>query len=286
MGSYLSRETLHIGVVGLGIIGGSMAKALKKYTAHTVYGYDINADTMHLALKNRAIDQDMTETDLANCDLVLLGLYPRQAVDFVKEHIRFFQPGCIIMDLCGVKQFLTKQLSGLCAEHQIYYLGGHPMAGKERWGFSSADADLFLSASMIMTPDARFPKELLDKLSGLFRRIGFGSMTVTTPEAHDRIIAFTSQLAHVVSSAYIKSPTAQKHEGFSAGSYKDLTRVAKLNPQMWTELFLENQNCLVEEIDTIIEHLQEYRDIIAAQDEQRLYQLLDEGRVIKEALDQ
>lgn len=285
MGSYLSKKRLHIGIIGLGIIGGSLAKALKKHTEHSVYGYDINAETIRLAQSEGAIDSSMSQADLALCDLVFLGLYPRQAVEFVENNIRNLKPGCILMDLCGVKQFLQDKLSGLCSQHHVYYLGGHPMAGKEHWGFSSSDADLFRGASMIVTPDAGFPAEHLDLLSDLFSGIGFGCMTVTTPQDHDRIIAFTSQLAHVVSSAYIKSPTAQKHMGFSAGSYKDLTRVAKLNAQMWTELFLENQTCLIDEIDTIIGHLQEYRDAIAVQDEQRLYQLLDEGRKIKEALD-
>ena len=159
------------------------------------------------------------------------------------------------------------------------------MAGKECWGFCGADAQLFRGASMIVTPDGDTPEEALDLLTGLFADIGFGTINRTTPEAHDAMIAFTSQLAHVVSSAYIKSPRAQRHDGFSAGSYKDLTRVAKLNPQMWTELFLENSGALLEEIDTLITHIHEYRDAIAEGDSERLYKLLDHGRRIKEALD-
>ena len=158
------------------------------------------------------------------------------------------------------------------------------MAGKETWGFSDSDADLFQQASMILTPDDHTPPDALALASELFRQIGFGRITLTTPEAHDRMIAFTSQLAHVVSSAYIKSPRALQRSGFSAGSYKDLTRVAKLNPEMWTELFLENGDDLVEEIDEIVLHLNEYRDAISQKDGTRLYTLLDDGRRIKEAL--
>ncbi len=279
-------KTARIGIIGLGLIGGSMAKALKKYTEHEVYGYDIDDSVVQSALDAGSIDRNIGAEELFACNLLFLGLYPRQAVEFVRKNIESFRPGSIVIDLCGVKQYLIENLSGICADHQITYIGGHPMAGKERWGFSSADADLFHNASMIITPDARVPQELLGKLEELFIEIGFGCTTVTTPKAHDSMIAFTSQLAHVVSSAYIKSPRARQHEGFSAGSYKDLTRVAKLNPQMWTELFLENRDCLLDEIDTIQEHLQEYRDAIAASDDRRLYELLEEGRKIKEALDQ
>lgn len=285
MGCYLSRQTLNIGISGLGIIGGSMAKALKKHTEHVVYGYDINDETIRLAQSEGAIDGTLSQKNLSLCDVVFLGLYPRNAVQFVEQNLSYLKRGCILMDLCGVKQFLQNRLGKLCAEHGVYYIGGHPMAGKEHWGFSSSDAALFCGASMIVTPDERIPDACLEQLAGLFSSIGFGRMTISTPEDHDRIIAFTSQLAHVVSSAYIKSPTAQKHMGFSAGSYKDLTRVAKLNAQMWTELFLENQTCLVDEIDTIINHLQEYRNAIASNDQEKLYQLLEDGRKIKEALD-
>lgn len=281
----MSRQTLHIGITGLGIIGGSMAKAVKKQTEHVVFGHDINDETIRLAQAEHAIDGLLSQENLALCDVVFLGLYPRQAVEFVEQKIHYFKRGCIVMDLCGVKQFLQDRLGDLCAEHGVYYIGGHPMAGKEHWGFSSADAQLFHGASMIVTPDERIPDACLEKLSDLFSSIGFGRMTISTPDDHDRIIAFTSQLAHVVSSAYIKSPTAQKHMGFSAGSYKDLTRVAKLNAQMWTELFLENQSCLVDEIDTIISHLQEYRGAIASNNQEKLYRLLEDGRKIKEALD-
>lgn len=279
-------ETARIGIIGLGLIGGSMAKALKKYTGHTVYGYDVDDSVVQSALDTGSIDRKIGAEGLSACNLIFLGLYPRHAVEFVKKNIDSFRQGSIVIDLCGVKQYLTENLSGICADHQITYIGGHPMAGKERWGFSSADADLFCRASMIITPDTMVPQELLSQLEKLFAQIGFGRMTVTTPQAHDSMIAFTSQLAHVVSSAYIKSPRARQHEGFSAGSYKDLTRVAKLNPQMWTELFLENRECLLDEIDTIQEHLREYRDAIAAKDDRRLYALLEEGRKIKEALDQ
>lgn len=282
----LKRErTLCVGVVGLGLIGGSMAKALKKYTGHLVYGCDIDEGTLSEALADGAIDEAVAENDLSMCDLVFFALYPQQTVAFVRENIRQFRPGALLVDLCGVKRFPVENLTDFCAENGLCFIGGHPMAGRECWGFSGSDADLYKGASMILTPGEHASAPALELLEGLFADLGFGSITTTTPAAHDSMIAFTSQLAHVVSSAYIKSPRAREHEGFSAGSYKDLTRVAKLNPQMWTELFLENADDLVEEIDTITAHLAEYRKAIAENDAETLFRLLDDGRRIKEELD-
>ena len=275
---------LTIGVVGLGLIGGSMAKALKKYTNHRILGCDIDEATIREALSSRSIDQAAAPADLSGCEVVLLALYPQQTVLFVKEHLDCFRPGCILVDLCGVKRYTVDSLTGLCAEKGLTFIGGHPMAGKECWGFSGADAELYAGASMILTPDGRTPQAALYLLTVLFAAVGFSTITTATPAEHDSMIAFTSQLAHIVSSAYIKSPRAQQHAGFSAGSYKDLTRVAKLNPKMWTELFLENGDYLVEEIDEITRHLQEYREAIVTKDAPRLYQLLEDGRRKKEAL--
>ncbi len=275
-----------IGVIGLGLIGGSMAKALKKYTDHVVLGCDNNPQTAALALEQGAVDRIISPEELSACDLILAALYPQQTVNFVRQNLPHFKKGCILTDLCGVKRYPIDQLSDLCAAQEIILIGGHPMAGRECWGFSGATAELYQNASMILTPDEHTPKDALAALEAIFYAIGFSRMTYTTPAAHDSMIAFTSQLAHVVSSAYIKSPRAREHSGFSAGSYKDLTRVAKLNPQMWTELFLENGDDLIKEIDEIILHLTEYRTAISESNSEQLFALLEDGRRIKEELDQ
>lgn len=275
-----------VGIAGLGLIGGSMARALKAYTECTVCGCDTDPAATEAALAQGAADRCAEDASVfTDSDVVFVALYPQQAIDFVKKNITYFKPGCIIVDLCGVKRCTVHALSGFCAAHGFVFIGGHPMAGRETWGFSGSDADLFHGASMILTPDVHTPADAQTRLERLFHAVGFARVTITTPEAHDSMIAFTSQLAHVVSSAYIKSPRAQMHSGFSAGSYKDLTRVAKLNPHMWTELFLDNADDLCCEIDTIISHLQEFKTAIAAHDGETLYRLLDEGRAIKEALD-
>lgn len=282
----LKREpTITIGIIGLGLIGGSLAKAFNKYTPHYLFGGDSDPRAVEAALECGSIDEAVCDNDVSECDLVFLALYPRQAVEFVVKNIREFKPGAMVIDLCGIKRQVVNGLHDLCKANGLQYIGGHPMAGKEFWGFEHSEGDLYQNATMILTPKEELSPAVKEFLSGLFADIGFRQINETTPEAHDRMIAFTSQLAHVVSSAYVKSPSAREHHGFSAGSYKDLTRVAKLNPDMWTELFLENSDDLVREIDTLMTHLTEYRQAIAGNDEIRLHALLEDGRKIKEELD-
>lgn len=283
--NFFREETLTIGIAGLGIIGGSFAKAIKAYTPHYVLGFDLNEHTLLKAKEEMAIDDAALPQRFSECDIVFLALYPKDAIEFVKAHLPALCKGCILVDLCGVKRCVAEAIYPLCAQAGVIYIGGHPMAGRERWGFDSSDKALYQNASMILTPFPDTPPKALTLLQDLCADIGFGKLNITTPEDHDSMIAFTSQLAHIVSSAYIKSPRAQKHKGYSAGSYRDLTRVARLNPDMWTELFLENKDDLVNEIDTIMQHLKEYRDVIEKGDYNELYRLLDEGRAIKEALD-
>ena len=280
---YVKEYPITVGVAGLGLIGGSLAKALKQFTSNWVLGYDTDPTTCRMALAEHAVDEMPEDSALGRCDLVFLALCPRQAVAFLQERVQYLRPGTVVMDLCGVKRYPFRHLGELCHSHNLCYVGGHPMAGKECWGYENADPELFRGASMIVTPGPQTPPTVLQWLEALFLQLGFGRVTPSDPEEHDRIIAFTSQLAHVVSSAYVKSPQALRQMGFSAGSFKDLTRVARLNPAMWTELFLENADDLTQEIDTIIAHLQEYREAIAAGDAQRLAKLLEDGRQRKEA---
>lgn len=275
---------MEIGIVGLGLIGGSLAKAISQNTDHTVYGTDISEQVVRKAVLVDAIEQPLTDELLPQCDIVIVALYPQATIDYVKEHASLIKKDSIVVDCGGIKQLVCDELIPLAEEHGFLFVGGHPMAGLEHSGFTYAKKSLFNNASMIFTP-TKGPIESMETLKKLFTSIGFTNIEISTAKEHDRKIAFTSQLAHVVSNAYIKSPTALEHSGFSAGSYKDLTRVAKLNEVMWTELFLENADNLAAEIDTLIENLQQYSTAIRERDAETLCELLKDGREKKALID-
>lgn len=271
-------------IVGLGLMGGSMAMAIHKKTDCAVYGWNRTAAVAQKALDEGVLDGIADDAILAETDLLIVSLYPESTVEYILEKLPVLKEGCLIVDLVGIKQYLIDRLEKPCHDAGVHYIGGHPMAGREFSGYAFAAAELYEGASMILVPTESSPLWAVDELDGFFRQLGFGTVVRCPAAQHDRMIAFTSQLAHVVSSAYIKSPEAVRHNGFSAGSYKDLTRVAKLNEVMWTELFLRNRGPLVNEIDEIIKHLTEYRDAIANGEEDELRRLLKEGREIKESI--
>ena len=255
-----------------------MAKSIKNRTGHTVYGADLNQETMMLARMCGAIDGALDGDTLPQCDLILAAIRPQATVDWVKAHASQIAKSAILVDLCGVKRVVVEQITPIAEEQGFAYIGGHPMAGKERGGFTSSSDSLYVGASMILTPDKRTDMKLLETLQAFFLDVGFARLTFSQPEEHDRIIAFTSQLAHIVSSAYVKSPEAQRRRGFSAGSFRDMTRVARLDEDMWTELFLDDADFLTHELGVLIGHLEEYRQALEARDGERLCALLKEGR--------
>ena len=274
------------GIVGLGLIGGSLARSIKFHSKHTVYGCDLKETAILQAKMVGAIDGELTEENLPDCDVVLVALYPQDAVNWTLKHIDAFKPGALVIDCCGVKRFVCDRLYPAFVGNPATFIGGHPMAGRERSGFTYAQDDLFENASMILAPAPGTDIETIRRAKEIFLSIGFAKVRFTTPQEHDEMIAFTSQLGHVVSSAYVKTPLAPKHKGFSAGSFRDMTRVARLNEDMWTELFLENDDLLLTQIDALIKNLQEYYDALKNRDEEKLRFLLREGREIKEALEE
>lgn len=269
-----------ITAVGIGLIGGSMCKAIKKHTNHTVYGVDINKETIEMAISQNAIDRETDDLSLA--DITIVSLYPTDAIDYIIENASRFKEGSIVIDTCGIKKEIVDRVSPVLEKQGVTFIGTHPMAGREFSGFEYSLDNLFDEASFIITPSGSVPQAKLNLLEDLAYAIHFKKVVFASPEEHDQIIAFTSQLAHVVSNAYIKSPTHQKQLGFSAGSFQDLTRVAKLNEVMWTPLFMLNKEPLCFEIDYIIEKLTEYRDALQNSDSERLKELLKEGRILKE----
>ncbi|MBQ1549004.1 MAG: prephenate dehydrogenase [Clostridia bacterium] len=270
-----------VGIVGLGLIGGSMARSIKKHTIATVYGYDLDPEAMALATDAGAIDAPLTRETLQECDILLIAIAPRSLVKWVEDHADAIPTTTILVDLCGVKRYIYKHIAPLARENGFLYVGGHPMAGKEVSGFANSDRELYRDASMILCPDETADKESIDTLKAFFLSLGFGEIVFSTPEEHDRIIAYTSQLAHAASSAYIKSPTSRQRMGFTAGSYKDMTRVARLDPEMWTQLFMVNRDHMIDELQELVDNLTGYLDALKADDPAQLKKLLEEGRDLK-----
>lgn len=268
---------MNIAVIGLGLIGGSICKALKANTFHHIMGIDTDPETVRKALERGAIDEEIDEDRLGEANLTIVALYPVAIVDFIKKNADKFRKGSIVMDICGVKGYIVHNCTPILDEKGVIFIGTHPMAGTEHSGFDYSTADLFENASFIITPSENTPQIAIDLVSTLGACMSFGQVVIATPEQHDSNIAYTSQLAHVVSSAYVKSPSLFRADGFSAGSFLDLTRVAYLNEEMWSSLFMCNKEALLFEINNVIKALSEYRDAMVNDDIGELRELLRVG---------
>lgn len=275
---------MNVGVVGLGLIGGSMARAFSK-AGHTVYAEDCDGSIFEFACLAGAVNDRLDSKTIPVCDLILLAVYPETCIQWAQCNAPLIRKDALVMDLCGTKESVCNACFPLAKEHGFTFAGGHPMAGSHYSGFKYSRSNLFQGAPMVIVPPRFDDMQLLDRIKTALAPCNFGSFSVCTAEEHDRMIAFTSQMPHVLSNAYIKSPTASHHKGFSAGSYKDLTRVAWLQPQMWAQLCMENKENVLFELDTYIENLQCYRQALQNEDMQTLVTLFDEGRRRKEEVD-
>ena len=282
------------GIVGLGLIGGSFARGYAQAGVR-VLAWDPDEDVM-VAASMGTVSGELNDETLGECDIIVLACYPEACIEWLEAHAQALADatdteaimGPVVIDTVGIKGIVCERAFNLARENGFYFVGAHPMAGTQFSGYAHSRADLFEGAPLVLVPpavDDSLKLELLSQVREMVRPLGFGKFSVTSAEEHDHVIAFTSQLAHVVSNAYIKSPTAAEHRGFSAGSYRDMTRVAWLNPDMWAELFLENRENLLFELGTLIEDLTKYKDAIERNDFGTLRQLLDDGRRIKEEVD-
>jgi len=275
---------MKIGILGLGLIGGSLAKAYKA-SSHEVYAYDSDKATLEFAFADGAYDSVLSESNIGNCDAVLLAVYPEACINYLEQMSPYIAKSTLVMDMSGTKRYTCEKGFALAEKYGYTFVGGHPMAGTQFSGFKHASADLFCNAPMVVVPPVYNDIRLFERVKTVLAPVRFGKYSFTTADKHDQLIAFTSQLAHIVSNAYIKSPTALEHDGFSAGSYKDMTRVAWLNETMWSELFLNNKDNLIKEIDYITGFLSEYRAALENNDEASLQSLLRDGRIAKEKID-
>ncbi len=274
-----------VGIVGLGLIGGSLAKAYRAAGTGTVLGFDTDETIRSYAQMSGVIDGTLTKERLAACDLILIAVPPRGVLSFLRKYAPYFGKAPLVIDCAGTKRGICREGFALAEKHGFTFIGGHPMAGSHNSGFKHSRADLFFGAPMVLVPPRYDDIRLFDYARTLLSPVGFGSYSVCTPEQHDARIAFTSQLAHVVSNAYMQNPTAKDHKGFSAGSYQDLTRVAWLDAAMWSELFLENSECLTGELDDLILTLQKFRRAIYTHDAATLTALLEYGKQCKGEVD-
>ena len=275
---------MRVGILGLGLIGGSMARAYA-LEGHTVLAAEKDEQMLSFAMLAGAVHEPLNDENIPSCDLILLAIYPGGSAAWLEENASLISPQTLVMDLCGIKREICRRCFPLAEQFGFTFVGGHPMAGSQFSGFKYSRANLFEGQPMVLVPPKFDDMELLDRCKQALAPCKFGTFSATTAEDHDRMIAFTSQMPHILSNAFIKSPTAQSHKGFSAGSYRDMTRVAWLNPTMWAELFLENQDFTLQELDTYIASLNEYREAIANGDRQTLTTLLEEGKRRKEEVD-
>jgi len=275
---------MKVGILGLGLIGGSLARAYAK-NGHTVFAAEQDESIFEFAKLAGVVYDKLDESTIPFCDLILPAIYAGGSIQWLMKNAKHICPDALVIDCCGIKQEICNCGFSLAEQYGFTFIGGHPMAGSHYSGFKYSRSNLFQGAPMVLVPPVFDEPLLLERAKEALAPCNFGSFSITTAQAHDKMIAFTSQMPHIVSNAYIKSPTAQSHKGFSAGSYKDLTRVAWLNPQMWAELFLSNKENILNELTFCINSLIEYKQAIEAEDEERLIAILDEGRRCKEEVD-
>ncbi|MGL4483339.1 MAG: prephenate dehydrogenase [Anaerovoracaceae bacterium] len=281
---------MRVGIVGLGLIGASIAKALtnnksgifdennnKSY--YEVYAADKNEKVVSKAIEEKVISNELTDDNIKECELIIIALYPRAVIEYVNDNLNNFAEGTIIIDTAGIKSKIMSELQEKLAQKGVEFIGGHPMAGIEKSGYENSFPELFRDATMILCYGDN--SHGFDKVTKVIEDIGFSNINITDAKTHDEVIAYTSQLAHILSSAYVKSPARENRFGFSAGSFKDLTRVAKMNEGMWAEIFVENKDYLTNEIDILIKNLEDYKNAIKSNNEIELRKLLKEGTDLK-----
>ena len=268
---------MNVGIIGLGLIGGSLGRAIVCKTTDTVFAYDINEKAMATGKLLNAYHKPLTEKEIKELDVIIFSLYPNALEKALEQYVPQLKSGCLVVDLCGNKRRVVAQMKELAKKRDdLDFISAHPMAGREFSGVSHSTSTLFDKASMILVP-VKAEIQRIAWLKEYSLTLGFGEVVITTADKHDEIIAFTSQLAHLVSSSYIKSQRATEFMGFSAGSFRDMTRVAKLSAEMWAQLTLDNADYLVEELDSFIAHLTEYRTALKNKDQEQMKKLLEDG---------
>lgn len=268
-----------ISIIGLGLIGGSIARRLRGFHDCVIYGMDIDSETLTLAKADGVIDRAFSDGDSAvsDADIIILCLYPQLNVDFIKQHAAGFKQGALITDVSGVKGYVTAGIKDYLPKG-VEFIGGHPMAGREVGGYKSSTDTLFDGASYLIMPSRDSSAEKISLIREMAEYIGCRHVITTTPEEHDAMIAYTSQLMHVVAVALCDNPLIERAAYFSAGSLRDCTRVALINADMWSELFLENKEALCTQIMQMQSSLEKMRKAIEENDRDGLIEILTRAK--------
>lgn len=266
---------MKIAIIGLGLIGGSIARRLRGFHDCTIAAYNRTAETLLLAKQDGAIDEGFSDPGEAmeGADLIILCLYPQLNVDMVRDNLSHIKKGAVITDVSGVKGFMVEELSKILPD-DVEFIGAHPMAGREVGGYKSSTDTLFNKASFIITPTEKNKPENVALIRELAEYIGCKHVVTTTPEEHDAVIAYTSQLMHVVAVALCDNPMIERSTFFSAGSLRDCTRVAIINAEMWSELFVENKHALVDRISEMQDSLEKIKQAVADSDRGKLEEIM------------
>jgi len=271
-----------ITIVGLGLIGGSLAMALQGFKNAEIVGVDNNPTVIEKAKKLGITTADAA-TALSAADLVIICIYPDNIVPFLRNNAQNFKSGALITEVCGVKEKLATEISEILPEN-VDYIGIHPMAGKEVEGIDVAESTLFRDTGFIITPTETSDPHNISMLEDLASYIGATRIATTTPRKHDEIIAYTSDLMHVASAALCLDYQPDMSRAYTAGAFRDCTRVAMINPELWTELLLTNKDHTLTEIDRFLGSLNSIRAAIERKDAQELRELLQTVRKNKEKM--
>lgn len=257
-------------IVGLGLIGGSMALALKGFEDFTVIGVDVSQPTLRFAREHGVADivtEDAGEA-VAGAGVIMLALHPQGILDFLKRHKDNFKPGCLVTDVCGIKTAVMEQAK--CLPPGVDFIGCHPMAGTEFSGIEHAFAEMFRDSHLILTPRETSTAEHVALMERLAAYIGCRDVVKTTPAEHDAILAYTSQMMHIIAVSVCDDPDLFRCRGYEGSSFRGCTRVAALDVGLWTQLFSLNAPALTGCLDILLDNLKSYRDAIAAGDRETL----------------
>ncbi|MBQ9513833.1 MAG: prephenate dehydrogenase [Clostridia bacterium] len=276
---------MNVGIIGLGLMGGSFAKTLNKKTDCKVFGFDVSENAILKAEMLGVIDGRLNGKTAKTVDTLIIATTPDKLEKIFNDFLPYLKKGAIITDFCGIKRNVVNLMKKYAEKYKdLIFVGGHPMAGREFSGIEHATSTLFDNASMILS-NVNADIFTMEKIKAFYLTLGFREVVICSPEEHDEIIAYTSQLCHIVSNAFIKNKSAEKHDGFSAGSYKDMTRVARLNPTMWADLMSENKDNLLTELTELIDNLTEYKTALKSDDKELLEKLLSDGNERKLKID-